>query len=100
MPQCGRKTLDLNIILMRATNPLKAMKCGIYHTRVLVTVYSFFMWFLTEISLIKKVDIKSIESSCKEKQVEIKYFFAGDKCLGRGISDSDCLSVFGRLNGY
>lgn len=43
MPQCGRKTLDLNIILMRATNPRKAIKCGIYHTRVLVAVYSFFM---------------------------------------------------------
>ena len=41
MPQCGRKTLDLNIILMRATNPRKAMKCGTFHTRVLVAVYSY-----------------------------------------------------------
>lgn len=28
---------------MRATNHRKAMKCGIYHTRVLVAVYSFFI---------------------------------------------------------
>jgi len=58
------------------------------------------MWFLTEISLIKGIDIKSIESFCAEKQVKIKYFFAGDKYLGRGISDSDCIIVFGRFNGY
>ncbi len=38
---CGCKTLDLNIILIRATNPRKAMKCGIYHIRVLVAVYSY-----------------------------------------------------------
>ena len=41
VPQCGRKTLDLNILLMRATNPRKAMKCGIYHTRVLGSVIFF-----------------------------------------------------------
>ena len=39
---------------MRATNPRKAMKCGIYHTRVLVAVYSFFM--KTLIKNLKKGD--------------------------------------------
>ena len=59
MPQCGRKTLDLNIILMRATNHRKAMKCGIYHTRVLVAVYSFLMK--------QKSDFK-ILIACEESQ--------------------------------
>ena len=43
VPQFVLKTLALNIILMRATNPRKALKCGIYHTRVLVAVYSFIL---------------------------------------------------------
>lgn len=50
---------------MRATNPRKSMKCGIYHTRVLVAVYSFLMK--------QKSDFK-ILIACEESQTICKAF--------------------------
>jgi len=51
---------------MRATNPRKAMKCGIYHTRVLVAVYSF---------LFMKVPSQyHILIACEESQAVCKEF--------------------------
>jgi hypothetical protein len=51
---------------MRAANPRKAMKCGIYHTRVLVAVYSFL--FMKQPS-----DFK-ILIACEESQTICKAF--------------------------
>lgn len=46
---------------MRAANPRKAMKCGIYHTRVLVAVYSLFIMKRKLFKLAKQNGCKIVE---------------------------------------
>ena len=69
---------------MRATNPRKTMKCGIYHTRVLVAVYSFFMKTIKQI----KVKIKYLKfipeiSEMEENTIYIslRYLTSSHLCL-------------------
>ena len=107
---------------MRATNPRKAMKCGIYHTRVLVAVYSFFLMIkpynrlelrydienkvkehIKKYGTIEKaiVQCKSMLSECEEIWEECSY-----DCVGHGITCNQLLiprleeQLAISLNGY